>query len=458
MSHDADPFLSFYPVFPQQLPDMALRALHIFRQLRQFERFAPERQNAILGRQLNHLLAHAKRYSPFWAERLAQWSPGKPDPRAILDGLPPLSRADVQRNKDRMETQFAEREALGKARNTTSGSTGTPVSVELPRGLYAPFYHAITLVSTSWHQIDPKKSLGVLGAKVKDADSAPLGIPFNWLGPVATGFRYCTRDREIAEIYAYCAAKKPTYLQMGPNTAVRLACHARDEGRRDLQVERILTLGSAVTPDARDLVRSHLGAEMIDRYSCEETGYIALQCPKHYHHHVISPATLVEIVDEQGRHCPPGTPGRVLLTSAQNDAMPLIRYDIGDRGEWGEPCDCGIHLPVIKTIYGRTRDLIITPDGRQTYARIHGRDFEDLVALKEYRFVLHRNAIIVAQLKVSEPTPALAAAVTHRVQRAIGYPYPVRIRFVDQIDWGSSWKQESFAVSDEPAPDVAMAG
>jgi phenylacetate-coenzyme A ligase PaaK-like adenylate-forming protein len=456
MVKDADPFWSLNPAFPKQLPTIALRTMSNYRQLRQFERVPPARQDALLAGQLNHLLAHAKRNAPFWAERLARWRVGRPTPQEILDGLPPLNRTDIQRHKDRMAAQYPERAALGVATNTTSGSTGTPVTVQLPRGLFAPLYHAVTMVSAAWHGMDQKKMLGVLGAKVKDAETAPLGTPFSWFGPVGQGFRLCTTDRDIPEIYNYLVRKNAPYLQMGPNTAVRLARYARDEGRRDLQVDQILTLGSAVTPDVRELVRTYLGAKMIDRYSCEETGYIALQCPKYPHHHLISPVTWLEIVDEEGRPCPTGTPGRILLTSPHSYTMPLIRYDVGDRGEWGEPCDCGIQLPVIKTILGRTRDLIITPDGRQTYARIHGRDFEDLVALKEYRFVLHRNAVIVAQLIVSEHTPALTAAVTDRVQRAIGYPYPVRVHYVDRIDWGSSWKQENFAVSNDPAPEAEM--
>jgi ribosomal protein L11 methylase PrmA len=66
--------------------------------------------------------------------------------------------------------------------------------------------------------------------------------------------------------------------------------------------------------------------------------------------------------------------------------------------------------------------------------------------------VLHQNEVVVAQLKVTEQSDELAAAVTERVQRALSYSYPVRIRYVDEIDWGNSWKQEYFGVSDAPPP------
>jgi phenylacetate-CoA ligase len=122
--------------------------------------------------------------------------------------------------------------------------------------------------------------------------------------------------------------------------------------------------------------------------------------------------------------------------------------------EWGEPCDCGIALPVIKKLWGRLRHMITHPDGRTTYAVLYTRDFEDLENLEEYRFVLHQNSVVVAQLKVKEPSENLARSVTETVQRALTYPYSVRIQYVDKIDWGLSWKKESFAVSDSPPPDV----
>jgi len=64
--------------------------------------------------------------------------------------------------------------------------------------------------------------------------------------------------------------------------------------------------------------------------------------------------------------------------------------------------------------------------------------------------MLHQNEVVVAQLKVTAQSAELDAAVTERVQRALSYAYPVQIRYVDEIDWGNSWKQEYFSVSDAP--------
>jgi phenylacetate-CoA ligase len=446
-----DPLSSFTTVFPRQLPDAAARVLHVHQQLRKFERFTTQQQDKVLSGQLNHLLQHAKQYAPFWTERLAQWS-ARPQPLAgILAQVQPLTRKELQSEFDRLSAKFPKREALGVITGSTSGSTGTPVRFERCAKLYLSQYYAVALSCSRWHGMDQQKPLGVLGSRCKDKDKAPLGIPFRWLGPVAVGFERCTKEREVAETYEYCARRNPTYLQTGPTLLGALARFALDHQRIDLRPELALTLGSVVTDELRQMVRKGLGAKIVDRYSCEETGYIAMQCPKHDHMHVISPVTLMEIVDDDGAPCGPGKPGRVLITSMQSYAMPLIRYEIGDIAEWGEPCDCGITLPVIKRLWGRTRHLITTPDGRKTYARIYARDFDSIEGLLEYRFVLHQNAVVAAQLRAVEPSAAIAEAVTERVQRALSYPYPVRVRYVPKIEWGS-WKQDSFGVSDAPAP------
>jgi len=447
-----DPLATFTTVFPKQLPDLVVRVLHVHRQLQAFERFSVAHQNRLLKGQLDNLLLHAKRYSPFWAERLADSKFQGHSLEHTLKDIAPLTRKDLQSGFERLSAKFPKREALGVGEGNSSGSTGTPVRFERCTRLYTPLYLAIGFQCSRWHSIDQQKRLGVIGQKCKDKDNAPLGIPYRWLGPVAVGFERSTKDREIADIYDYCARKNPTYLQSGPTFLSKLARYAIEHGRHELRPEKALTLGSAVTDETREIVAKGLGTKIIDRYSCEETGYIAVQCPAHNHFHVITPATLVEIVDERGEPCPPGKPGRVLLTSMQSYAMPLIRYEIGDMAEWGEPCDCGITLPVISRIWGRTRHMITTPDGRKTYLRIYARDFQDIPELIEYRFVLHQNAVVVAQLRVSQPSSGVAAAVSEKVQRALGYPYPVRVQFVEKIDWGASWKQEPFAVSDAPAP------
>jgi phenylacetate-CoA ligase len=454
MPVDRDAPTSF-TTFPKRFPAAVANVLHQNQQLRTFERLPPHRQTQLLAGQLNYLLQHAKRHAPFWGERLAKWTQHTQTLEQTLKQVEPLTRKELQSEFERLSAKFPEREAWGVAEGITSGSTGTPVRFERCVRLYRPLYSAVGFLCSQWHSLDQQKPMGVIGWICKDKENARLAVPYRWLGPVAVGFERSTKERDISETYDYCAKRNPAYLQSAPRLLTALARYAMEHGRNDLRPEKAISFASVVTEETRELVFKGLGTKIIDRYTCEETGYIALQCPKHDHLHVISPVTMVEIVDESGEPCPPGKPGRVLVTGMQSFAMPLIRYEIGDMAEWGEPCDCGITLPVIKKIWGRTSHNITTPDGRKAYPQIYARDFQDIAGLMEYRFVLHQNAIVAAQLRVRAPSADIAASVTQKVQNALSYPYPVRVKFVEKIDWGASWKQEYFAVSDTPEPDDA---
>lgn len=452
MSSPNDPFGNADPLVFEQSPDWPRKVRLLDEQLQRFERLSPSQQNSILYEKLRRLLAHAKQFSPFWAQRLRSWPPrGSVFADAFAD-VPILSRGDLQTRRQELVADFPARKKLRVETVSTSGSTGTPVHVEHIIALHNPLQYAIMLLTARWHDIDPEKPVGTLLGKAKDNDHVPLGIPFSWYGPTGVGFSRCTIDREHEDLYNICTQKKPPYLHCGVEPLVGMARFASKSGRRDFRPEIALTVGSTVTQEMRDIVKSTLNAKIVDRYSTEETAIIAIQCPHHSHFHVLTSANYVEIVDDNNRPCAAGEPGRVLVTNLNSFSMPLIRYDIGDIAEWGRESDCGIRLPVIEKLLGRTSHTFLNPDGRKTYAKIYARDFDDLPELIEYRFVLHQKKVVDAQLRAREQSTGMANSVTKKVQRALNYPYEVKVRFVENIDWGLSWKKENFHVSDAPPP------
>jgi phenylacetate-CoA ligase len=109
------------------------------------------------------------------------------------------------------------------------------------------------------------------------------------------------------------------------------------------------------------------GAPLYERYSSREAGRMAHDCTHQKGMHQSMEKVLVEIIDEQGKPCPPGVEGRVVVTPLYNTINPLIRYEQGDMAYWGEPCTCGRTLPIIAKITGRTSAIFRHPDGRATH-------------------------------------------------------------------------------------------
>ena len=64
-----------------------------------------------------------------------------------------------------------------------------------------------------------------------------------------------------------------------------------------------------------------------------------------------------------------GEVGEIVATGLLNDAMPLIRYRVGDYAAWAvnEKCPCGNSNPVIKNLEGRLDDYLLTSDGRKDW-------------------------------------------------------------------------------------------
>lgn len=128
-----------------------------------------------------------------------------------------------------------------------------------------------------------------------------------------------------------------------------------------LDIPIVFSTANMLWPEVRRRAEQRLRTRVFDVYGAVETGPVAWECGQHQGFHVQSDQVMVELVDEQGN---PGTKGRLVCTVLWRRALPLIRYDVGDAGEWSEtPCPCGSPLPLLKCLSGRVTDLIRLPDG-----------------------------------------------------------------------------------------------
>ena len=161
---------------------------------------------------------------------------------------------------------------------------------------------------------------------------------------------------------------------------------------------------------------------------------------------------LVEVVDDAGRPCAPGEVGRVLVTSLNNFATPLIRYELGDYAEVGEPCSCGRGLPVLKRVMGRYRNLLTLPDGTRRWPRLGYETSLQSIAPIELMQMIQTAAEEIRVRLVMER--ALDAAETERltafIQKNLGYPFRLSFDHVDTIRNPSNAKFEQFISLIEP--------
>jgi phenylacetate-CoA ligase len=116
------------------------------------------------------------------------------------------------------------------------------------------------------------------------------------------------------------------------------------------------------TDGMRTRIEDWLGIKAYDIYGTSElSGPMFTECMEQKGFHIWSDIALVEIIDPQtGESLESGQKGELTITILQKEALPMIRYRIGDITTMDDSiCACGRTHPRIQRIQGRVDDMLI---------------------------------------------------------------------------------------------------
>ncbi|MEQ9606302.1 MAG: hypothetical protein RLN99_01400, partial [Kiloniellaceae bacterium] len=334
----------------------------------------------------------------------------------------------------------------------TSGSTGRPLRL-FGTEVTGIFWRACVMREHLWQDRDFSRKLAAIRWVRKGAAMPPAGVSSDSWGP-ASGSIYPTGPAvllnvasELREQVAWLQRENPDYLISFPSNLAALASYCLAHGITLANLKQVMTVGETVTDKVRRIVDEAWGVPLKDSYSCEEAGYLAIQCPQYDGYHVQSESVLLEIVDEAGRACQPGEVGRVLVTSLHNFATPLIRYELGDYAEAGGACACGRGLPVVARVLGRKRNRLILPDGRSAFPEpgVQADDHTTTAKLREFQYIQRSVSLIEKLMVVSEPlTPQEEAAEKALIAKTFGDLFEVKLTYLDALPKRGAGKFEAF--------------
>lgn len=123
----------------------------------------------------------------------------------------------------------------------------------------------------------------------------------------------------------------------------------------------ICVAGEMLTPNHKKRIEKVWGVEVYNFYGSTETGNIATSCE--YGNLHVSNDYYLEVLDkETGEEVKSGEKGILCITQLNNEALPLIRYDLQDIVEIHESnCKCG-RSNKIMIHHGRLADIIKVND------------------------------------------------------------------------------------------------
>jgi phenylacetate-CoA ligase len=378
---------------------------------------------------LGDLFLHCWDTIPFYRRRLeaAGWQPGWTVTQEVLARVPVLTREEFQAHTRDVRSPQVPWEHGRATESQTSGSTGQPLKFQ-KTDLTHLMWSALTVRHHQWHQRDLSAKMLAIRTTHGPVQTRPT-ILEDWGPPESglfkTGPCVILDCRQNASHLLDCVIDQaPQYLLCLPSTLDVMARLSLERGLHVPTLRGVDTYAETLTPQTRELIRQAWGVPIQDMYSCQELGYIALQCPDHEHYHVQSDSILVEVLDDEDRPCEPGQIGRVVATSLLNYASPLIRYEVRDYAEPGETCDCGRGLAVIRRIVGRRRNLIALPDGARIWPVLASKAWSSVAPIKQIQLVQKTPHRFEARVVMDRAlTGEEQTNLTEALQISLGYPF-----------------------------------
>jgi phenylacetate-CoA ligase len=387
--------------------------------------------------QLTTLCNHAAGMVPFHARRLAAagFRPGEAMSPEIWRRLPLLNRSEIRDlGEDLKASSYPE--SFGRILMASSGgSTGIPVRV-LKNEVEGLIWQAAHLREALWNGILDGEEMANLRGVSKDyhlqAEQNPLAVKDgegivlpDWGAPVTflrkTGVMGILQPDQSLTIQAdFLRKRRPENLLMRPAGLRLLLSHFREKGLRLDSLRRVWTISESVDDALREECQDLFGCPIISNYSANEVGYMGLQCPLGTNYHLLSEFAYIEVLGSDGRPCRPGEIGKVIATPLHNFAMPLLRYEIGDEAEVGEPCVCGRGLPSLKRIVGRTQDYLKLASGVSVRVDISHYRISNIRAVREFQLV--QKSLEALELRVVTSRP-LEVEERSRLQELVEKPY-----------------------------------
>lgn len=239
----------------------------------------------------------------------------------------------------------------------------------------------------------------------------------------------------------------PTYLATTPATLSSIISTIELNGITAPRIAQIMTSSHTVEPELRERTRRVFGASIRDRYSCEEIGPIAFQCPESddYYHVAVCNA-LVEVVDAAGQAVSDGSLGRVLVTGLHQWASPALRYDLGDVAALHKHCPaCGATVPAMSQLLGRKYFLLHSRDGGLRHVRILAEHWLECAPVLEHRVVQLALDRFRVEVVLRQPLQSNQhAALMVMLRKALGPEFAIELAQVEAIAWPNSSKRQEF--------------
>lgn len=277
-----------------------------------------------------------------------------------FEKLPVLTKEEVRQYSDLMISPNENKDNL--LATSTGGSTGEPLMV-----WQDPILHSELLlwpIHETWgiKYTDP---YGVVGraktSKLHNKITNLLMYPRQY-----TSLNVCNvlTESSMMEFANRLNSIRAKYIQGYVGGIYEFSQFCKTNNIKIPTLKAIWTSSAPLPKSTRHFLEDVFECPAYTQYGSCEILSLATECNKKEGMHIFPTARHIEILNSENKSVPLGEIGTVAITNLLDYKFPLIRYINGDRANLlKQKCSCGLNLPLMGYVLGRTTDCIKFPDG-----------------------------------------------------------------------------------------------
>jgi phenylacetate-CoA ligase len=382
----------------------------------------PVATERVQARLLRRLVRHAGKRVPYYRERLDPEVVRSLRTAADLPGLPVLERTAIDPVR-----MLADGFSAANTRSTsTSGSSGHPITAHYSERDLG-YLRATYLWDLLACGLRPSDRIGFfrLGAFRRHALER-LGLARHV---------HIDTSQSVAEQVAAFLVGRPTFLWGFPSAIAAVVAELRHRDIRPRWVHTVMFAGEAVADAARAEVLDYFDARGHEVYASVEAYTIARSCPEGALH-LRSADVVVEVEHHDGTVSVADGEGEILVTRLHAEAMPLLRYRLGDRVLiTPNDCPCGVRsTPIVRQVLGRVQDRLLTHGGLVRNADFLFGVIDVMPHVRQFQVVQAQPGALAIVVVPTRQAPAdLAERLRTALEPMAGSDFDVEVCLVDAI-------------------------
>lgn len=349
---------------------------------------------------LELMLKYVSEHNDFYKKRIKEY--GIKDPLDITQ-WPVLTRKELQENRYNMFSDGFRAKYYNQQlrRQSSSGSSGMPVNIYWDYKDWYASNLSLWRKRSEWYDILPtdRRIIFTLnaydnedgaGIKYTDLTKSTLLVNLSLLHD-EDGYRKVTKIINTFD---------PHWLYIPPFALARIIdVYIKYRLIVPPSLKYIEAIGESINSDLKSMATKLFKTPVMSMYGSEEMNCIAYECPEG-HMHILSDNVYLECLEDGNIN---HKYGEAIITSLNNHAMPLIRYnqnDILDLEESVELCQYDSRSQVIKKVLGRSYESIRLEHSEISLITLKevieevNNEFVDAICEYRYEYAISKRILI----------------------------------------------------------------